>query len=178
MSYLLLNPACIQCLPSNIQHKIRVLDGTKVTYASWVRLFKLHARGYKVLSHIDGTPAPAQTDESYESWYEVDAHILQWIYGTLSDDLLPRVLEDESTARQAWVRFENIFNNNKGARAAALEQEFNALRLANMPSLEAYCQRLRELAGMLKDIDAPVTDRRLVIHLVRGILHQSDITQF
>ncbi|XP_074288049.1 uncharacterized protein LOC141613207 [Silene latifolia] len=143
---------------SNIQHKIRVLDGTKVTYALWVRLFKLHARGYKVLSHIDGTPAPATTDDSYES----------------CDDLLPRVLEDESTARQAWVRVENIFNNNKGARAAALEQEFNALRLANMPSLEAYCQRLRELAGMLKDVDAPVTDRRLVIQLVRGLPGEYD----
>ncbi|XP_074299706.1 uncharacterized protein LOC141630858 [Silene latifolia] len=123
---------------TNIQHKVRVLDGTKVTYASWVRLFKLHARGYKVLSHIDGTPAPAETHDSYASWAEVDAHVLQWIYGTLSDDLLPRVLEDDSTTRVAWVRVENIFNNNKGARAAALEEEFNTLRLANMPSLEAY----------------------------------------
>ncbi|XP_074300210.1 uncharacterized protein LOC141631439 [Silene latifolia] len=148
---------------TNIQHKVRVLDGTKVTYASWVRLIKLHVRGYKVLSHIDGTPAPAETDASYELWCEVDAHVLQWIYGTLSDDLLPRVLEDESTARAAWVRVENIFNNNKGARAAALESEFNALCLGNMPSLEAYCQGLRELVGMLKDVDAPVTERRLVI---------------
>ncbi|XP_074284086.1 uncharacterized protein LOC141608642 [Silene latifolia] len=109
---------------TNIQNKIRVLDGTKVTYASWVRLFKLHARGYKVLSHIDGTPSPANTDASYDSWCEVDAHVLQWIYGTPSDELLPRVLEDESTARAAWSRVENIFNNNKGACAAALENEF------------------------------------------------------
>ncbi|XP_020259069.1 uncharacterized protein LOC109835506 [Asparagus officinalis] len=159
---------------TNIQNKVRVLDGTKVTYASWVRLFKLHARGYKVVSHIDGTPSPAETDDSYESWSEVDAHVLQWIYGTLSDDLLPRVLEDESTAREAWVRVANIFNNNKGARAAALESEFNSLRLGNMPSLEAYCQRLREIAGMLKDVDAPVTDRRLVIQLVRGLPSEYD----
>ncbi|XP_074300108.1 uncharacterized protein LOC141631319 [Silene latifolia] len=86
---------------TNIQHKVRVLDGTKVTYRLWVRLFKLHVRGYKVLSHIDGTPAPPETDASYESWHEVDPHVLQWIYGTLSDELLPRVLEGESTARQA-----------------------------------------------------------------------------
>ncbi|XP_074282619.1 uncharacterized protein LOC141607159 [Silene latifolia] len=151
---------------SNIQHKIRVLDGTKVTYASWARLFKLHAREYKVLSNIDGTPSPAKTDASYESWHEVDTHVLQWIYGTLSDELFPRVLEHESTARKAWVRVENIFNNNKGARDAALEYDFNAFRLANMPSLEAYCQRLREIARMLKDVDAPVTDSRLVIQLV------------
>ncbi|KAK9674037.1 hypothetical protein RND81_12G206700 [Saponaria officinalis] len=159
---------------SGDKHKIRVLDGTKVTYVSWVRLFKLHARGYKVLSHIDGTPAPAKTDDSYESRYEVDANVLQWIYGTLSDDLLPRVFEDESTPREALVRVKNIFNNNKEARTAALEQEFNALRLANMPLLEAYCQRLHELAGMLKDVDSSVTDRRLVIQLVRGLPTEYD----
>ncbi|XP_074284907.1 uncharacterized protein LOC141610626 [Silene latifolia] len=43
-----------------------------------------------------------------------------------------------------------------------------------MPSLEAYCTRLRELAGMLKDVDAAVTDRRLVIQLVRGLPSEYD----
>ena len=61
----------------NILHKVRVLDGTKVTYSSWVKLFKLHARGYKVLNHIDGTPSPVPTDPDYESWREIDSHVLQ-----------------------------------------------------------------------------------------------------
>ncbi|XP_074267439.1 uncharacterized protein LOC141590780 [Silene latifolia] len=154
---------------SNIQHKIRVLDGTKVTYASWVRLFTLHAKAYKVLSHIDGTAPPAPTAENYVDWCEIDAHVLQWIYGTLSDDLLPRVLEDESTAYEAWQRVSAIFLSNKGARAAALESEFNNLKLANLPSLDAYCQKLKDLAGQLKDVDAAVSDKRLVLQLVRGL---------
>ncbi|XP_074271690.1 uncharacterized protein LOC141595627 [Silene latifolia] len=135
---------------SNITNKVRILDGTNVTYASWVRLFTLHARGYKVLAHIDGTPPPSPSAENYVEWCEVDAHVLQWIYGTMSDDLLPRVLEDESTAYQAWKRVENIFLNNKGARAAALEHEFSNLKLDSMPSLDAYCQRLKDLAGQRK----------------------------
>ncbi|XP_074293345.1 uncharacterized protein LOC141620346 [Silene latifolia] len=160
---------------TNIQNKVQVLDGTKVTYATWLRLFRLHAEGYDVLAHIDGTPAPASTDETYSAWKKIDAHVLQWIYGTMSDDLLPRVLEDKSTAREAWLQVENIFNNNnKGARAAALESEFNGLRLEGMPSLDAYCQRLKELAGMLKDVDAPVSDARLVIQLVRGLPGEYD----
>ncbi|XP_074277246.1 uncharacterized protein LOC141600888 [Silene latifolia] len=154
---------------SNIQHKIRVLDGTKVTYASWVRLFTLHAKGYKVLAHIDGTKPPAPDADNYDEWCEIDAHVLQWIYGTMSDDLLPRVLEDESTAYEAWLRVQNIFLSNKGARAAALENEFNNLKLANMPSLDAYCQRLRDLAGQLKDVGAAVNGQRLVLQLVRGL---------
>ncbi|XP_074265513.1 uncharacterized protein LOC141587950 [Silene latifolia] len=154
---------------SNNQNKIRILDGTKVTYASWVRLFTLHAKGYKVLSHIDGTKPPNADAANYDEWCEIDAHVLQWIYGTLSDDLLPRVLVDESTAYEAWKRVENIFLNNKGARLAALEHEFNNLKLANLPSLDAYCQRLRDIAGQMKDVGAAVDDNRLVLQLVSGL---------
>ncbi|KAL9228044.1 hypothetical protein vseg_003662 [Gypsophila vaccaria] len=153
----------------NIQHKVRVLDGTKVTYASWVRLFKLHARGHKVLHHIDGTEPPAKNDPDYNEWCEIDSHVLQWIYGTLSDDLLARVLTDDSTAYAAWSRVKNIFLNNKGARAASLEHEFTNLKLDSLPSLDAYCQPLREIAGQLSDVDAPVTEQRLVIQLFRGL---------
>ncbi|KAK9071607.1 hypothetical protein SSX86_008036 [Deinandra increscens subsp. villosa] len=106
---------------TNIQHKVRVLDGTKVSYSSWVKFFQLHARGYEVLSHIDGTPAPAKTYSTYESWLKIDSIVLQWIYGTLSDELLVRVLETNSTALEAWNRIKTIFLNNKGSRAAALE---------------------------------------------------------
>ncbi|KAL9226184.1 hypothetical protein vseg_002025 [Gypsophila vaccaria] len=153
----------------NIQHKIRVLDGTKVTYASWVKLFKLHARAYKVLHHIDGTAAPTKTDPGYNEWCEIDSHVLQWIYGTLSDDLLARVLDTDSTAHDAWTRVQNIFLNNKGARAASLEHEFTNLKLTSMSSLDEYCQRLRDLASQLTDVDAKVTDQRLVLQLVRGL---------
>ncbi|XP_022003419.1 uncharacterized protein LOC110900867 [Helianthus annuus] len=129
---------------TNIQNKVRVLDGTKVTYSSWVKLFQLHARGYKVLDHIDGTLPPATTDPSYENWAEVDAIVLQWIYGSLSDDLLVRVLETESTALQAWIRV--------------------------LPT----AQRSEELAGQLSDVDNPVSARRLVIQLVRGLPSEYD----
>ncbi|KAL9232571.1 hypothetical protein vseg_007670 [Gypsophila vaccaria] len=152
---------------TSITRKVRVLDGTKVFYASWVSLFTLHARGYKVLNHIDGTPPPAPTDPTFVAWLEIDAHVLQWIYGTLSDEYLPRVLDTEnnSTAQQAWDRVKGIFLNNKGARAASLETEFINLTLENMPSFDAYCQRLRELTSQLKDVGAPVSDQRLVLQL-------------
>ncbi|KAI3724612.1 hypothetical protein L2E82_36395 [Cichorium intybus] len=159
---------------TNIQHKVLVLDGTKVSYSSWVTLFQLHAKGYKVMSHIDGTPSPAKTDAEYEAWAEIDAIVLQWIYGTLSDDLLVRVLVTESTAYEAWSRIKAIFLNNKGSRATALEHEFNNLTLKSMPSLEAYCQKLKELGSQLNDVDCPVNDQRLVLQLVRGLPAEYD----
>ncbi|XP_076934660.1 uncharacterized protein LOC143601033 [Bidens hawaiensis] len=129
---------------TNIQNNIRTLDGTKVSYSSWVKLFLLHAHGY------------------------------DWIYGTLSDNLLTRVLENESTAYEAWTRIRNLFLNNKGARAAALEQEFVNLKLASFSSLEAYFLKLKELAEKLKDVESPVTENRLVLQLVRGLPREYD----
>ncbi|KAL9230753.1 hypothetical protein vseg_006065 [Gypsophila vaccaria] len=154
---------------NNIQHKVRVLDGTKVTYGSWVNLFKLHARGYKVLHHIDGTSPPPKTDPAYDAWCQIDSHVLQWIYGTLSDELLARVLTADSTAYEAWPRVKNIFINNKGARAASIEHEFINHKLESLSSLDGYCQRLRELVAQLSDVDAPVFDQRLILQLVRGL---------
>ncbi|CAH1426707.1 unnamed protein product [Lactuca virosa] len=88
---------------------------------------------------------------------------------TLSDDLLTRVLESDSTAYEAWTRIQNIFLNNKGSRAAALEHEFNNLTLRAMPFLEDYCQRLKELSDELNDVDCPLNEKRLVLQLFRGL---------
>ncbi|XP_074321439.1 uncharacterized protein LOC141657949 [Silene latifolia] len=92
----------------------------------------------------------------------------------MSDELLSRVLEPDSTAQAAWDRVKNIFLNNKGARAASLESEFHNLKLGKFPSFDAYCQRLRELSGQLKDVGAAITDQRLVLQLVRGLPKEYD----
>ncbi|KAL9237193.1 hypothetical protein vseg_011775 [Gypsophila vaccaria] len=159
---------------SNIQQKVRVLDGTKISYSSWVHLFTLNARGHNVLQHIDGTPGPTKTDSDYASWTAIDAIVLQWIYGTVSDELLPRIMKEGSTALEAWNRLKDIFLNNKGARAASLESEFVNLKLESMTSLDHYCQRLRELSTQLTDVDAPVTEKRLVLQMVRGLPREYD----
>jgi hypothetical protein len=159
---------------TDITRRVRVLDGVKVSYTTWVRLFQLHARGYKVLSHIDGTAAPEKNDPTYDTWEDIDALVLQWIYGTLSDDLLVRVLTPQSTAREAWLRVSQLFLNNKGSRAATLEHEFNNLSLKSMPSLDAYCVKLKELADQLSDVDSPVTNQRPVLQMVRGLPAEYD----
>ncbi|XP_035845187.1 uncharacterized protein LOC110933263 [Helianthus annuus] len=103
-------------------------------------------------------------------------HASPWIYGTLSDDLLAKVLQPQSTAHQAWTRIEGIFLNNKGARAATLEEEFTNLTLQSVSSLEAYFQRLKENSDQLAAVDCPVTEKRLVLKLVRGLPTEYDMT--
>ncbi|XP_076930359.1 uncharacterized protein LOC143595129 [Bidens hawaiensis] len=99
--------------------------------------------GFDVLQHIDGSSAPDVTSTEYLAWKKIDAIVLQWIYGRFSDKLFDQVLVDQSTTYEAWKRVENMFLNNKGSRAAALQHELTNLTLAAMPSLEAYCQRVR-----------------------------------
>ncbi|XP_076941230.1 uncharacterized protein LOC143610718 [Bidens hawaiensis] len=94
---------------TNIQNKVRTLDGTKVTCSSWVKLFQLNARGYKVLDHIDGTLPQLEDDADYGTRMEIDAIVLQWIYATVSDAYLARILDNESTALDAWGRLKKIF---------------------------------------------------------------------
>ncbi|KAI3817497.1 hypothetical protein L1987_11289 [Smallanthus sonchifolius] len=159
---------------TNIQNKVRILDGIKVTYSSWVKLFKLHAKGYKVSDHIDGTNPPVETDPTYASWAEIDAIVLQWIYGTLSDDLLARILDTDASAHAAWVKLQEIFLNNKGSRAAALENEFTNLSLAGCSSMDEYCQKLKAISEQLSDVDQPVSESRLVFQLVLGLPFEYD----
>ncbi|KAI3769620.1 hypothetical protein L6452_00729 [Arctium lappa] len=159
---------------TNIQHKVRVLDGVKVSYSSWVKLFMLHAKGYDVINHIDGSPAPSETTPEYSSWAKIDAVVLQWIYGTLTDDLLVWVLTDDSTAYEAWKRVKKLFLNNKGPRAATLQHELTNLTLAAMPSIEAYCQHIRDLVDQLAAVDCPVNDTQQILHLVHGLPREYD----
>ncbi|XP_023771667.1 uncharacterized protein LOC111920323 [Lactuca sativa] len=135
---------------TNIQTKIRTLDGSKVTYSSWKKLFPLYAKAYKVLDHINDTPEPVDTNPGYLQWAEIDALVLQWIYNTLSDELMVCILETDTTAQAAWNKLKSTFLNNKGSCAAALEQEFTSLTLGACLSMESYCQNLKILLIILE----------------------------
>ncbi|XP_022023753.1 uncharacterized protein LOC110924016 [Helianthus annuus] len=160
----------------NVQSKIRTFDGVKVTNTSWVKLFRLHAVVYQVFDHIDGSEPPPKTAAEYQSWKELDALVLQWIYSTVSDDLLPRVLESGPIGHHAWVKLEKIYLSNKKARVGALETKFCNLTLSACSSLDDYCQRLKDLANQLEDVDHRVTEERLVLQLVQGLHAEYDTT--
>lgn len=69
----------------------------------------------------------------------MDSLVLQWIYSMLSDELMVRILESDTTAQAVWNKLKTNILNNKGSHAAALEQEFSNLTLASSSSMEAYC---------------------------------------
>lgn len=138
-------------------------------------MFRLHVKAYKVLDHIDEILAPIETDPGYLQWMEIDARVLYWIYNTLSDELMVHILENDITAQAAWNKLKTIFLNNKGLRAAALEQEFSNITLGACSSMESYCKKLKDLADQLGDVENPVPESRLVLQMVRGFPPEFDV---
>ncbi|XP_047330956.1 uncharacterized protein LOC124934461 [Impatiens glandulifera] len=45
-------------------------------------------------------------------WLTLDDIVLQWIYATISQDLLHTIFESDSTIEQAWTRLREIFKIN------------------------------------------------------------------
>lgn len=143
---------------SNIENHVSVvLEMKNSQYGTWAELFKIHARSYKVLHHIIPPPtgkeklAPS-TDEDFELWTTIDATVLQWIYSTISNDLLNTILELDATAMEAWDRLRVIFHDHQTLRAVTLEQEFTTTCMEDFSSASAYCQRLKSLADQLKNV--------------------------
>ncbi|XP_024630280.1 uncharacterized protein [Medicago truncatula] len=144
----------------------------KDQYGTWAELFRIHARSHRVLHHIvpstEKAP-PAPTDVEYEQWTTLDATILQWIYSTISTDLLSTILEPNSTAVEAWNRLADIFQDNQNARAVILEQEFSNTHMEDFPNVSSYCQRLKMLSDQLRNVGSPVNNHRLVLQMISGL---------
>ncbi|XP_019435882.1 PREDICTED: uncharacterized protein LOC109342335 [Lupinus angustifolius] len=158
---------------SNIRNHIPIiLEMEKDQYDTWAELFRLHARSHQVLHHIIPSPGkepPTPTDADHEQWVTLDATVLQWIYSTISTDLLTTILEPNSTAMEAWNLLTDIFQDNQNARAVTLEQEFSNTRMEDFPNVSAYCQRLKMLSDQLRNVGSPVNNHRLVLQLISGL---------
>ncbi|CAH9074327.1 unnamed protein product [Cuscuta epithymum] len=174
---------------SNIKNFIPLtLDLDNGDYASWAELFKITARAYEVLDHIIPSTAASSstttdsslTDEQRAAlavtraeaaalWPRLDAVVLQWIYGTISHDLLHTIIEVDSTAHDAWERLADLFHDNKHARALYLENEFSNTRLDQFQNVSTYCRHLKDLCTKLKNVGVTVDNDRLVLRMVNGL---------
>ncbi|XP_060203046.1 uncharacterized protein LOC132631487 [Lycium barbarum] len=154
-----------------------VLDYEGSQYNNWATLFKLHCRANLVIDHIlppasPTVPPPATAAEKLATkalWERLDDIVRQWIYGTISNDLLNTIIHQEDTAAEAWNRLVHLFQDNKSARALALDAKFPNTKLVDFPNVKAYCTRLKVLADNLANVGHKVSDERLVLRLLRGL---------
>ncbi|XP_071688844.1 uncharacterized protein [Rutidosis leptorrhynchoides] len=139
---------------SNIKNIIPItLDIKNGQYNSWSQLFKIHCRAYDVIHHIipavsaaDSSSTTTDTSNDDPSWSRLDAIVLQWIYGTISNELMGTIMEDDQTAVQAWTRIQSVFQDNKNTRALYLQRQFTNIKLDDYPDVSSYYQEIKALA--------------------------------
>ncbi|KAG7620191.1 hypothetical protein ISN44_As04g012080 [Arabidopsis suecica] len=147
------------------------LNMEKMNYDSWRILFETHCLSFSLTGHIDGTSLPIGPTDA--TWKQLDNTVKMWIYGTISESLLNSVLKSQCSARELWLMLENLFLDNKEARAIQLENELRNLRIGDR-SVHDYCQKLKSLSDTLANVDSPVSDRALVMHLLNGLSSKFD----
>ncbi|KAL9235909.1 hypothetical protein vseg_010634 [Gypsophila vaccaria] len=82
---------------SNIKNYVQItLESENVHYVSWVELFLNTARAFDLIDHI--TPPKDAVINKDAQWTRLDAIVKQWIYSTISLDLLHTILEPGATA--------------------------------------------------------------------------------
>lgn len=96
-----------------------------------------------------------------------------WIYGTIFDSILDTVLKKNTSARDIWLAIENLFRDNKEARALQLENELRTTVIGDI-SVHEYCQKMKTTSDLLANIDFPVTDRVLGMHILNGLSDKFD----
>ncbi|XP_071687222.1 uncharacterized protein [Rutidosis leptorrhynchoides] len=112
---------------------------------------------------------PTQPPALPANWDRLDSIVLQWIYGTISLDLLRTVYKEDSTAQQAWDCLKGIFHDNRNSRAVHLQHQFTNTRIENFPDASAYCQELKLLADQLGNVGPAIEEDILVLQLITGL---------
>ncbi|CAO2827984.1 unnamed protein product [Amaranthus hypochondriacus] len=162
---------------TNVKSLIPItLDMEHGLYHSWSALFMNLVTVHDLHHHIippteDADIAAYNATKAADPalWKRLDAAVLQWIYGTLSTDLLQAILRRADTAQGAWSRLESMFQDNKASRATHLEEELATLAFENFSSIDSYCNHMKSIADRLADVDAPVSNSRLVLRLTGGL---------
>ena len=101
-------------------------------------------------------------------WLRLDSVTISWIFGTISLDLQDIVRTHGGTAREAWLALEGQFLSNAEYRALQLDATFRTFVQGDL-SVGEYCRRMKGMADALHDLGDPVSDRVLVLNVLRGL---------
>ncbi|XP_021760170.1 uncharacterized protein LOC110724997 [Chenopodium quinoa] len=154
---------------TNIKNLMFVtLDQQEAQYTTWAELFHIQACAFNLLDHIDDKVSrPSDTD--YATWKRLDAIVKNWIYASISKDLVNTIMKPGATALELWNRLKEIFHDNKQTRAVYLEEQFSTTKLEQFANMSDYCMHLKLLADQLSNVDNPVSNRKMVLQLIAGL---------
>ncbi|XP_025801768.1 uncharacterized protein LOC112881316 [Panicum hallii] len=150
----------------NIRALVSVLlDPASSSYSRWRDQVLLTLRRYALDDHVL-VDSPLEARDV--TWLRLDSVAMSWIFGTISLDLQDLVRTHGGTARQAWVALEGQFLGNAEYRALQLDATFRTFVQGDL-SIGEYCRRMKSMADALHDLGDPVSDRVLVLNVLRDL---------
>jgi hypothetical protein len=63
-----------------------------------------------------------------------------------------------------------MFHDNKHSHVVQLKNQFNNTNMEDFPSTKAYSTCLKTLSDQLANVDSPVTNTRLVLMMIYGLI--------
>ncbi|GJW86461.1 hybrid signal transduction histidine kinase M [Tanacetum coccineum] len=143
-----------------------ILDLDELNYDQWSELFAIHCKTFGVYGYL--TDTTKSTDPTDEEWEKRDNLVKLWIYRTISKDLVKRVLKKNLKACDVWKNLKDVFHDNKDVRAMQLDNDFRNLSIGNL-SITQYFTKIKDMADLLANIEAPVSDKSPVTYAVNGL---------
>ncbi|XP_039806492.1 uncharacterized protein LOC120670460 [Panicum virgatum] len=143
-----------------------VLDLENTSYSQWRRLFDTVFGKFGLRDHVISSTATPRFSDS--EWAMIDECIVNWLYMTISTELVDIVMEQNDTALAVWTAIEELFHDNRLTRAVHLESVFRSLLQGDL-SVTEYCSQLKVLAGKLADVGHPIREDNQVVNLLRGL---------
>ena len=141
-----------------------VLDATSGPYTRWREQFLLAVGRFALQDHVFlDAPPPSSPD-----WERMDCVVRSWLHSTISADLAEVVMGRGGSARAAWLAIEAQFLGNRETHALHLDAQFRHFCQGDL-SITDYCRKLKSMADDLADLGEPVTDRTLVLNVIRNL---------
>lgn len=88
---------------------------------------------------------------------------------TISPDILSTIFVPDDTVEKAWLHIATMFQDNTNSRALPLENQFISTKFVNFPNSTTYCNRLKQMADRLGNVDASIDNSGLVIRMLSGL---------
>ena len=101
-------------------------------------------------------------------WTRMNAVVLSWINGSITDNLADTISERGASARVLWLAIESQFLGNRTTRTLYADQAFRSFTQGDLSAAD-YCRRYKKLAEDLRDLGEPVSDKTLVLNIIRDL---------
>ena len=150
----------------NARSLVPLVLNTSGNYPRWREQFLLAITKYSLQDHVRSSATSALPD-----WARMNAVVKSWLYSTVTTDLSDAVIDHRATAYEAWIAIEDHFLGNKKTRALHLDAKFRAFAKGDL-SVTDYCKHFKKMADDLADLGEHVTDRTLVLNVIRGLIER------